>query len=81
MESQREGLDDRRIIATYQKRFAEDPEAMKALESLFEEVKASRSQRSGANKEAGFFDSVDDVAKLVRWRTALMDRLAAGAKP
>jgi len=81
MESQREGLDDRRIIATYQKRFAKDPEAMKVLENLFQEVTTSRSKASGNNKEAGFFDSVDDVAKLVRWRHVLLDRLAAGAKP
>ncbi|MCY3021897.1 MAG: hypothetical protein NTW87_23040 [Planctomycetota bacterium] len=88
MEAQREGLDDRRVIATYQKRFAKDRaelaqarEAMKVLEAIFEEVKTSRSKRSGDNKEAGFFDSVDDTAKLVRWRNALLDKLAAGAKP
>jgi hypothetical protein len=33
-------------------------------------------KRSGNNKEAGFFDSVDDAARLVRWRNALLDRLA-----
>jgi hypothetical protein len=77
MEAQRAGLDDRRVIATYQKRFAKDAGALKALESVFEEVKTSRSKRSGNNQEAGFFDSVDDTAKLVRWRNTLLDRLAA----
>lgn len=80
MESQREGLDDRRIIATYQKQFAKDPEAMKALETIFQEVTSSRSKAGGSNKETGFFDSVDDVAKLVRWRNALLDRLALSAR-
>ncbi|MGD0093168.1 MAG: hypothetical protein ABSE73_24915 [Planctomycetota bacterium] len=81
LEAQREGLDDRRVIATYQKRFAKDAEALKVLEALFDEVKASRSKGSGNNKEAGFFDSVDDAAKPVRWRNTLLDKLAAGAKP
>jgi hypothetical protein len=80
-EAQREGLDDRRVIATYQKRFAKDPEALKVLEGIFDEVKASRSKKSGDNKEAGFFDSVDDVAKLIRWRNTLLERLVAAAKP
>jgi hypothetical protein len=80
MEAQREGLDDRRIIATYQKRFAKDPEALKALDDVFKEVVASRSKASGGNKEAGFFDSVDDVAKLLKWRRTLLDRLAAAGK-
>jgi len=79
MEAQREGLDDRRIIATYQKRFAGDTAAMKVLNDIFDEVKGSRSKHSGANTEAGFFDSVDDTAKLLRWRTTLLDRLAAAA--
>jgi hypothetical protein len=76
MEAQRQGLDDRRVIATYQKRFGKDPEALRLLAALFDEVKASRSRKSGANKEAGFFDSVDDTAKLVRWRNTLLDKLA-----
>jgi len=81
LEAQREGLDDRRIIATYQKRFTGDAEAMKILDNIFDEVKGSRSKHSGANTEAGFFDSVDDTAKLLRWRNALLDRLAAAAAP
>ncbi len=81
MEAQREGLDDRRIIATYQKRFAKDGEAMKGLAGILEEAKTSRSKKSGNNQEAGFFDSVDDVAKLTGWRNTLLDRLAAAAKP
>jgi hypothetical protein len=80
MEAQREGLDDRRIIAAYQKQFAKDPQAMKVLEDVFKEVVASRSRTGGNNKEAGFFDSVDDVAKLLRWRQTLLDRLAAAGK-
>jgi len=79
MEGQREGLDDRRIIATYQKRFANDVAAMKVLENIFQEVKGSHSKHSGSNTEAGFFDSVDDTAKLTRWRNALLDKLAAVA--
>jgi hypothetical protein len=79
MEAQREGLDDRRIIATYQKRFAGDAAAMKVLNDIFDEVKGSRSKHSGANTEAGFFDSVDDTAKLLRWHTTLLDRLSAAA--
>jgi len=77
LEAQREGLDDRRIIATYQNRFAGDAAAMKVLVNIFEEVKGSRSQHSGSNTEAGFFDSVDDTAKLLRWRNALLDRQAS----
>jgi len=76
METQREGLDDRRIIATCRKRFASDPEALKVLDGIFEEVRTSRSKSSGNNKEAGFFDSVDDTAKLMRWRNTLLDKLA-----
>ena len=76
MEAQREGLDDRRVIATYQKRFAKDPEALKALENVFAEVKTSRSKNSGNNKEAGFFDSADDAAKMTRWRNTLLDKLS-----
>ena len=79
LEAQREGLDERRIIATYQKHFAGDAAALKVLEDIFQEVKGSRSKHSGANTEAGFFDSVDDTAKLQRWRNALLDRLAAAA--
>ena len=80
-EAQREGLDDRRIIATYRKRFANDPEAMKVLSGILEAAKTSRSKNSGNDKEAGFFDSVDDTAKLTKWRNMLLDKLAAGAKP
>jgi len=75
-EGQREGLDDRRIIATYQKRFARDAEAMQALEGVLTEARTSRSKGSGENKEAGFYDSIDDSAKLIRWRNALLERLA-----
>ena len=79
-EAQREGLDDRRIIATFQKRFAKDAEAMKALDAIFEEAKTSRAKGGGENKEAGFYDSVDDSAKLIRWRNVLLDRLASVGK-
>ncbi len=79
-EAQREGLDDRRIIATYQKRFARDAEAMEALEAVLTEARTSRSKGSGENKEAGFHDSIDDSAKLIRWRNALLGRLANAHK-
>jgi hypothetical protein len=76
-EAQREGLDDRRIIATYQKKFTSDPAAMKALNDIFEEAKVSRSKKSGNDTVTNFFDSIDDVGKLIRWRNVLLDRLAA----
>jgi len=76
-EAQREGLDDRRIIATYRKRFAKDAEAMEALEAVLAEARTSRAKGGGENKEAGFYDSVDDSAKLIRWRNVLLDRLAS----
>ena len=79
-ESQRAGLDDRRVIATYQKRFANDADAMKVLNDILAQAKTSRSKKSGNDKEAGFFDSIDDQAKLVAWRNVLVDRLAEAAK-
>jgi hypothetical protein len=75
-EGQREGLDDRRVIATYQKRFARDPEAMKLLDGILQEAMTSRG-KGGADKEAGFFEAVDDAAKLTRWRNQLLEKLAA----
>lgn len=80
MEGQREGLDDRRLIATYQKRFAGDAAAMKVLDGIFEEVKASRARYSPANTETGFFDVIDDTAKLIKWRNLLLDRLAVAGR-
>jgi hypothetical protein len=64
------------VIETYRKRFAKDAEAMKVLETIFDEVKNSRAKSSGNNKEAGFFDAVDDAAKFARWRNTLLERLA-----
>ena len=75
-EGQREGLDDRRIIATYQKRFANDAAAMKVLDDMLKSAMTSRA-KGGADKEAGFFESVDDAAKLTRWRNTLLEKLAA----
>jgi len=53
---------------------------MKALDAVLEEARTSRAKGGGENKEAGFYDSVDDSAKLIRWRNVLLDRLAAAAK-
>jgi hypothetical protein len=75
-EGQREGLDDRRVIATYQKRFAGDAAAMKLLDDILLTARTSRG-KGGADKEAGFFESIDDAAKLTRWRNQLLDKLAA----
>ncbi len=77
MEGQREGLDDRRVIATYQKRFAKDPAALKVLDKILDEARASRSKKSGENKEAGFFDAIDNASKLTQWRNTLLEKLAA----
>ena len=90
-EGQREGLDDRRLIATYQKKFAGDAEAMKVLNKVLDEARDRRLQDllerpsirpkgSGNSIEAGFIDSIEHTAKLIRWRNTLLDKLA-GAKP
>jgi len=76
-EGQRAGLDDRRVIATYQKKFAADPDAIKVLDRILEKAKSSRSAKSGNDTVNGFFDSLDDSAKLTDWRNTLLDRLAA----
>jgi hypothetical protein len=80
MGAQRAGLDDRRVIATYQKKFAGDADDMGILNKILEDAKNSRSKHSGSNTETGFFDSVDDIAKLTKWRNTLLDKLAASAK-
>ncbi len=84
-EGQREGLDDRRIIATYQRKFANDPEAMKVLGQVLNEAHDFKfmtqlEHPKGINTEAGLVDSLDDTAKLILWRNTLLDKLA-GARP
>ena len=41
---------------------------------------AVRPKGSGNSIEAGFIDSIEHTAKLIRWRNTLLDKLA-GAKP
>ncbi len=79
LEGQRIGLDDRRIIATYQKRFAKDAEAMAALQAVLKESADSRSENSGNDTVTNFFEALDDASKLTRWRNTLLDRLAQAA--
>ena len=36
-----------------------------------------RPKRSGNSVEAGFINSIEQTAKLIRWRNALLDKLIA----
>ena len=79
-EGMREAWDDRRIVETYRKTFARNPEALAVLEGIFKEAKDSR-DRGGRDTVYDFWAAVDDAAKLDRWRNALLDRLAKRGQP
>ena len=74
-EGMREAWDDRRIIETYKKKFASDPQAMAVLEGIFKEASRSRT-KGGRDTVKDFWAAIDDVNKLDRWRKELLDRLA-----
>jgi hypothetical protein len=71
----REGWDDRRIIETYRKTFAADPDAMAVLNKILKEAAGSRTS-GGEDTVDDFWAGVNDTAKLDQWRDALLDRLA-----
>ena len=75
-EGMREAWDDRRVIETYRKAFANDAEALADLDKLLKEARSSRGA-SGRDTVSDFYTAIDDVGKLDRWRNRLLDRLVA----
>ena len=70
----REAWDDRRVIETYTRKFADDPKAMAVLKKIFREARRSRA-RGGRDTVNDFYTAIDDMSKLDRWRNTLLDRL------
>jgi hypothetical protein len=79
MVGQRDGLDDRRLIATYRKRFAKDAAAIAALEAILDQAKNGRDGFMSPAVSPGYLEAVEQSARLADWRNGLLDRLA-GAK-
>ncbi len=78
-EGMREAWDDRRVIETYKKSFANDKAAMDELARIFKAAEKSKTD-GGADKVDNFWTGMDDAAKLDAWRNRLLDRLVKAAR-
>ncbi|MGH7144079.1 MAG: hypothetical protein ACREJ2_08050, partial [Planctomycetota bacterium] len=74
-EGMREGWDDRRIVETFKKKFADDPAAMAKLKSILDEA-AGRRTEGGRDTVNSFWAGIDDPKKLDVWKNELLDMLA-----
>ncbi|MFH1024406.1 MAG: hypothetical protein V1809_13585 [Planctomycetota bacterium] len=79
-EGVREAWDDRRVIETYKKKFANDAEAMGALDAIF---KAAQKSQAGGGRDLvnEFWTAIDDAGKLGAWRNQLLDHLVKAGSP
>jgi len=78
-EGMREAWDDRRVIETYKKTFANDKAAMSELTRIFQAAEKSKTE-GGADKVDNFWTGMDDATKLDAWRHQLLNRLVKAAQ-